>query len=114
MNDFHTISGQILADAVRPAPVNVESVIPAADQAAIAAHKRIRQLEIELAAEKATSDRLRVQRDHSRKAGVILMGKLREAQELVEAQALSLEQLMNRVRKADLALGKLTNGDVRA
>ena len=99
-----------------------QSVLTGDQMDAIAMHARIRQLEIELTAEKETSARLRTQRDQARHAGGVLIAQrdrltdeLIESRELVRAQALSLEKMTNRVRKADLALSKLDpSGATRA
>jgi len=84
-----------------------ESVLTDAEQAAITAHTRIRQLEVELAGEKATSDRLRTQRDQARQAGAVLIGQrddlkrqLDECQALTRAQALSLEKFVDAAHAA--------------
>jgi len=105
-------------------PAQGESVLTPQEQALIQAHTRIRQLEVELVAEKATSGRLRTQRDSARheatlakQAGTAFVAKfhdaereLEESRALVRAQALSLEQITNRARQAEQKISRLERG----
>jgi chromosome segregation ATPase len=94
-------------DTYAPLAPLSESVLTDAEQKAIRDHARIRQLEVELTAEKATSDRLRTQRDQARQAGAVLIGQrddlqrqLDESQALTRAQALALEKFTDAAHAA--------------
>ncbi len=110
-----------MIDALNTKNAASESVLDETTQKLIAAHARVRQLEVEHTADQITIDALRTQRDDARhdltlakQAGSAFVAKfhdadreLAESRELVRAQALSLEELANKLRRSELALSKL-------
>lgn len=102
-------------EALVTAPiVSPESVLDARDTKLIQTHARVRQLETEHVADQVTIAALADQRDKAKHAGAILIGKLHDAerelaqaQELIRAQALTLETMTNDLRRAQLDLARL-------